>query len=1409
MKSDCRLDSAVFQLTPTRTRCDLVIIASSRSEKLASGLLEPFLAHLKTARDQIAKGGYSITLEPDPEIDAIWFTKGTLERFVRFVSTPEVLERVTTIESEILQIEEALAIQGNDNLGLSTVEDHQRNSAECIEGSKSTVDADAEKAIVLYKPGQLHSPTSNGTTTYKENSKVKLLRVLENRKIALQKEHGMAFARAIAAGFDRDSMAHLVSFAECFGASRLMNACLQFMELWKRKHEIGQWLEVEAPEPISSQSEFYSFNASGIVLPGDSKKQNMESSTAHVTAENTGKADQQTSSDPQHPLLAHEYFHSQYHQPGYPSWQMHPPPGPHVFQTYPMQAMPYYQNYPVGSPYFHPLYPQLDDPKFNTPPRMGLKRHSMDNKDNIVSSETSEMGVPSTRSHDDANLCASEFEKESHGCESQKQIDCSGNKSGGVVIRNLNYISPKKHDLSGNEAQSASGVDIVEDGMDMHSSSRGKKHRNTSSSSKKKEGYGNSIEYSDAHVKDEMAYQQEADTGNWQVFQNFLLRAEEKARSNEKDISASEKEPSTRRKENINGADPLLLLKRDCGSVQEQRTGGFDPMNRKASRTKQISSNDATLISDEGIGLIDSQLKEIEGGMGGYLRATSDDFMIYGHERQVAVQSSVDLSDCKYGHSNNLGNNLYSVTDDSFMVPLRSASLDQLKAVSRDTIDIESEFPSSVHRTEDSAGRRRNQRSYEPDVITLIPKRGLESGSVCYDPVKDYDNQIPVKLKAKIRENASLSIKEVKRSGIDKKQRVSQDGSEKRKDAHARKVTSSRLNPPAEAQKRAEKLRAFKADLQKVKKEKEEEQIRRLEALKIERQKRIAARRNLNATHSPSTQQKNKVRSAPKFSPSSYKGSKFSDSEPGYSSPLKKFPIRANLVGTTDSKKTTKTTRSSDSSHGLNQPVSLLSKMKNGINDVTPKAFPVSVQAKRLSNPNGDSSHRASVLKLVSSDQVRRRSMPDVSQTKKITEIMQMGKCKSASLLELRTSNSKQTTKTTTLSGSSHGLHQLDSSFTKMKKGINNGTPKPLPVPIQTKRLSDPNGSSSYRSSMSKLVSSDQVRRRSMPDASQTKKISATMQMDKSKSANLPELRSKLPKVPSSIIKNSLPNNEILQGGPASKTSQTIRSKRAIDKVPRISNSDDNLVIEKTVVMLENEVVQTLIPPPKLMDETNESHRDSRKEKSGLKLDYAAIRAPPSPVVVRAVENSANLKLVDQLNSCEVGIDYLKDKTQNFSSSVLVEKSYHAPYARATSLEDPATRNLACHESLPVLESKTAMHVESVKAQVSNSPDVDLVDQTHETYEKPQSKESKSFRKLLKFGRKSQTTASGEVSMVSDASPVDDRPMTVVSSDNAHTLKNLIAQDATDVGETPTKVSRHFSLLSPFRSKGIEKKSPA
>jgi hypothetical protein len=44
---------------------------------------------------------------------------------------------------------------------------------------------------------------------------------MDSRRLALQKEQGMAFARAGAAGFDMEHLTHLTVFADCFGATRL------------------------------------------------------------------------------------------------------------------------------------------------------------------------------------------------------------------------------------------------------------------------------------------------------------------------------------------------------------------------------------------------------------------------------------------------------------------------------------------------------------------------------------------------------------------------------------------------------------------------------------------------------------------------------------------------------------------------------------------------------------------------------------------------------------------------------------------------------------------------------------------------------------------------------------------------------------------------------------------------------------------------------------------------------------------------------------------------------------------------------------------------------------------------------------------------------------------------------------
>ncbi|XP_077250756.1 COP1-interacting protein 7-like isoform X2 [Tasmannia lanceolata] len=1337
MKSETRLDSAVFQLTPTRTRCDLVITANGKTEKIASGLVNAFVAHLKTAQDEIAKGGYSITLEPDPGTDATWFTKGTVERLVWFVSTPELLERVNTIESEIFQIDEAISSQSNDNIRLSTVED-QPKSIESIEGSESVFDSDAEKAIVLFKPG-VHPPESNGSTIQEENSKVKLLRVLETRKTVLQKEQGMAFARAVAAGFDMDHMAQLISFAECFRATRLMDACLSFVELWKGKHETGQWVEIEATEVKASQSDFSSMNASGIILTSETRhyvqgELGTESNGKTSSDASVDISSQKLTSDPnkdkrspmdsQLPLGSHEYFQGQFHHPIYPQWPIHSPSGAPVFPPYPMQIMPYYQNYAGNAPLFQPPYPQTDDPRFNTAQRIRQTRGSMDTKDNDES-ETSEMG----RQGADHGML--ELQKEvSHGRESRRKVGRSVRKqSDTVVIQNINYISSKKQNASGSESESASEPETDEEAEHFQSNARERKRKGPLRSSKVK---GNITKSSDTwNSNDGIVYGREADSENWQAFQNCLLRDDEENTSNAgRDMLSVEKEPHLKRWQ-IRGADPILPPERDMGEVPKQLTSEFDLVSGRTFRmyNKQKASNNELAISHEGFhsndgrglrdGQVDVQFTEIEGGGGGYRRVSSDDFMIYGRENQSGITNSLPdpLAGEQYGHVDKSDKSTsHNVMDESFIVPFRSRLENQVGTDSRTAIDMDSEFLSALQRTEDSSNGIGSQLSYEPDELSLMPEPGTEKESVGYDPAVDYEMQVHSE-EAVVVENGNgedivAGVKEgSKKLDKEKKPRI-QNGLEKRKmEAAIKKGKPSKLSPLAEAQVRAERLRAFKADLQKVKREKEEEQIKRLEALKRERQKRIAAKGSSNAAQSPIPSSQTKSRLPTKLSPTSLKGPKFSDSELASSSHLPKLHV--------------KTALGSSDSQGITKPSRL----------------------------NG-----------------------------------------------------------TRLAGSR--LSRSVSSLNELKRENNGVSPEPRAASTRTRRLSDPKGSNTYRTSSLKPGSNAPAPKPKVSDEPSNKKISAIMSLDRTKSATLPELKVRTSRGSSEMVQTKSVTKVIMQKGNGSRSpmAESIKPKKSKEKTSHHSNGDENPVIENTVVMLESEPVSVVQASEERMEIRKGSYDNVTGENPKTVVEYTAIHAPTSPVIISEVIEDPSECQPDELpSSHEVTADHGNNELQKFSINSASEKPYRAPYARLSSLEDPCTSNLEYSKAQPV-SYEMATGTETVRIHVSDFYDPNSREQFPETLENSRGKESsKGFKRLLKFARKNHSSAAGEHSVdldkVSiDSSAVDDHTARTASSNEVHTLKNLISQDDSPIGGTPPKVSRPFSLLSPFRSKTSEKK---
>eukprot|EP00250_Pteridium_aquilinum_P011828 c20335_g1_i1 orf=635-4417(+) len=238
MRSNTQLDYAVFQLNPTRTRCELHIAAQGMTYKLASGLLKPFVAHLSAAEEQIAGGGYSIRLEPPDPGSATWFTKGTMERFVRFVSTPEVLERVSSVEMELIELEETIRVQANDaSDDNKTAEDYLSKLAhvQASTGGMAVTPANPEKPA--------KESLDCAETGTEDTTKQWLLGALDARRTMLQKEQAVAFARAIAAGFSVENMGDLMLFAESFGAIRLREACTNFMALCKKRQESGLWQE--------------------------------------------------------------------------------------------------------------------------------------------------------------------------------------------------------------------------------------------------------------------------------------------------------------------------------------------------------------------------------------------------------------------------------------------------------------------------------------------------------------------------------------------------------------------------------------------------------------------------------------------------------------------------------------------------------------------------------------------------------------------------------------------------------------------------------------------------------------------------------------------------------------------------------------------------------------------------------------------------------------------------------------------------------------------------------------------------------------------------------------------------------------------------------------------------------------
>ncbi|WOG83226.1 hypothetical protein DCAR_0102401 [Daucus carota subsp. sativus] len=1277
MKSTTRLDSAVFQLTPTRTRFDLYILANGKKEKLTSGLLKPFLPHLKTAEEQIAKGGYSILLEPPDADNATWFTKGTLERFVRFVSTPEILERVYTIECEIVQIEKAIATQGNNDIGTDIIEDDHVKPVPAIEGSSSKLDSNEEKAIVLYTPGSQLTEANGSTITQENNPKVELLKVLDTRKNVLQKEQGMAFARATAAGFDMDHMTPLVSFAKCFGASRLLDACLRFTDLWKGKHESGQWLEIEGAETITSKSEFLTMHTAGIMLSSIANKHELQRESASESDDKAGtdkSAGLRPPASYQVPLGQQEYFPGQFPHPMFTPWPMQSPSsGTPFYPGYPMQGTPYYQNYVGSGPYQQPFHQVVEDSQVSTIQKEKLRRQSLDSSDGNSGSDTTEIDASGIKSQNDLH-------KRSTNSELRKKAGRSGKKQGDVVvIRNINYITSKQKKSTGSQSNSDSGSETDGEGRDLLS------------------------DVNNSYDKGESVT---ADGGHWQAFQSCLLRdTNEDSLVASDAMFASEKNVKMGRNQKTVNDDQLAFTKRDSVESQGRWSTKFDKASGNVSHLTRASNDELSTSRVEDpyrngrLATENMQFSDMNGR--NILRTTgNDEFMVAGRRHNSELRSSSDLAVNKYEVATD---NMAYMADESFIVPFRSMSLDQVGSNGRANYDMDSEIPSK----HESLVMDGNQLNYESAEFSLLPERGSEKRSVGYDPALDYELHFGnVASMATKHEETVIDAKEGSKN-IEKKSKVVSETLDKKKfGGPVRRGKQSKLSPLEEARLRAEKLRTYKADLQKLKKEKEEAEHKRIEALKMERQKRITARGSLTAAQSSLPSMSTRKSLPAKSSPISHRGSKFSDSEPGSSSPLQRSKIRTASLGSADSKLASKISKSIDFNHlagnRLTRSVSSLTEAKNEPSSATPDKASMA-RIRKLSEPKTTSGHPATSVKS-GVESASKLKASNGSEGRKKNAIVNLDRTKAATLPELKT---------------------------KVSKGTLNAKQKKLVEKDKTLKI---NG-----------------RKSSIPSGS---------------------------------------GEQLTSGGII------------------LDNTDDDPVIEKTVVMLECQ--KSSIPAVDKSEGVSGQYNDVNDSQiTNLVVpENAIIHALPSPVntvdqepsLVRSQEKPGFLKVATNSAAME---------SSTFSSIGVSEEPYQAPFARASSLEDPCTRNSESGKvpassllsAITKTTEKPSSHFENMKFEPIKGS------------EKPQIKESsKGFRRFLKMGKRNHSSTAVEQNTEIDDSSINEVEQGKVGKDAAtsnegFTLKNLIFQDETPTASsTSQKSSRHFSLLSHFRSKTSDKK---
>uniref|UniRef100_A0A803MH96 COP1-interacting protein 7 n=1 Tax=Chenopodium quinoa TaxID=63459 RepID=A0A803MH96_CHEQI len=868
MESTTRLDYVLFQLTPTRTRCELVIFAGKSNEKLAYGLLAPFIAHLRSAKDQISKGGYSVTLRPpSSSVNSHWFTKGTV------LSTPEVLERFVTIEREISQLE-------------NSIKSYEASNAVVDGGVVTDNDGNAIASGASFKTkGELDESSDLGQ---EENSKARLQRVVETRKAVLRKEQAMVYARALAAGFEINNLHDLILFADAFGASRLREACINFKDLCKKKNEDRLWVDEIAAMQAMVQPELAFLGTSGIILAGE---ENDPSQGLMTAGKQNGSTDVSLSDS----MTSHGSLDANQDSQTQPTdakaqiphpWAQQFPPYLRNFQGPMYQQMPPYQGYGYSGMQVPPQYYPANMP-WPSDVNNSANHESYDRRDRKSSSR--KKGKASNARGSEKEDREEYSESSGSGSETDSSSEHSHRKKHGkkgsrkVVIRNINYITNKRDgEQDGSSETNSSDEDEYINGDSLKQQleeavgSFEKHKKSTSRHHKKRNGskHLSSVNGS-AGQEDEDVSVKNGKKGNenWDALQQLLMREEESdsndpqphselveekyfttERSHELNSSAFKPEAEERSKQKPIATDAFLVTGKGTG--HDADTGkfsaqGFDPSESTLPIMKRGSAPEEFLFSQRSenpesyarVPLSDdlSHSSIVKTSDDWFVGKQSDEAAYQGgnnHPRFIEgdyVRSSADQDEKKNK----------DVIDDSLMIQGRLTDDHRESQVKTDIIFVSDIVETTLFKNGTTAPQQKSETHnfYEPDAIYMVRDHDavVEQIKPSWSPELDFENYMSVNDPAKKSDvdacvDSNLTSNE---KGPDNKK----SGKASTKDPRSRTLGGSLRKTKSDTTP-GPKRSTFgsKTSIPKTQLEKDEERRKRMEELVIRRQKRIAER---------------------------------------------------------------------------------------------------------------------------------------------------------------------------------------------------------------------------------------------------------------------------------------------------------------------------------------------------------------------------------------------------------------------------------------------------------------------------------------------------------------------------------------------------------------------------------------